>query len=75
MSELVQKVKGKSSYKLQREFAVLRKRCWGQLMWARGCFACGTGNVTDETIESYTEGHTEIEDRFRVADIGDFESQ
>ncbi|TXK92789.1 hypothetical protein BMR07_16645 [Methylococcaceae bacterium CS1] len=22
-------------------------------MWARGYFACGTGNVTDEMIKSY----------------------
>jgi putative transposase len=29
VSKLVQKIKGKSSYKLQREFAVLRKQYWG----------------------------------------------
>ena len=35
-SKLVQKIKGKSSYKLQREFPSLRKEYWGQRMWARG---------------------------------------
>ena len=54
---------------------MLRKQYWGQRMWARGYFACSTGNVTDEMIESYIEGHTEIEDRFPVAEVGDFESQ
>ena len=44
VSKLVQKLKGKSSFKLQREFASLRKEYWGQRMWSRGCFACSTGN-------------------------------
>jgi putative transposase len=59
VSKLVQKLKGKSSYKLQREFPLLRKHYWGQRMWARG----------------YIEGHKETEDQFRVVEAGDFESQ
>ena len=74
VSKLVQKVKGKSSYKLQREFAGLRKQYWGQRMWARGYFACSTGNVSDEMIRGYIEGHTETEDRFQVVEASDFES-
>ena len=66
LSKLVQKVKGKSSYKLQREFATLRKMYWGQRMWARGYFACSTGNITDEIIKSYIEEHGEGKDDFRV---------
>jgi putative transposase len=72
VSKLVQKIKGKTSYKMQREFAALRKQYWGQRMWARGYFACTTGNVTDEMVRSYIEGHTETDDRFKV--VGDFES-
>jgi len=37
VSRIVQKVNGKSSYKLQREFSLLRKEYWGQRMWARKC--------------------------------------
>jgi len=74
VSKLVQKLKGKSSYKLQREFAALRKQYWGQRMWARGYFGCSTGNVSDEMIKAYIEGHTETEHRFRVVEAGDFES-
>jgi len=55
LSKLVQKVKGKTSYKLQREFATLRKAYWGQRMWARGYFVCSTGNVTDEMIKLYND--------------------
>jgi putative transposase len=72
VSKLVQKLKGKTSYKLQREFAALRKQYWGQRMWARGYFACTTGNVTDEMIRKYIEEHTEADDTFKVVD--DFES-
>ena len=73
VSRLVQKLKGKTSYKLQREFSSLRKQYWGQRMWARGYFACTTGNVTDESIQAYIKGHTDTDDAFRVADV--FESQ
>ena len=67
VSKLVQKVKGKSSYKLQREFNSLRKEYWGQRMWARGYFGCSTGQVSDEMVKEYIEGHTETDDTFRVA--------
>ena len=66
ISKLIQKLKGKSSYKLQREFASLRKEYWGQRMWARGYFACSTGNITDEMIKEYIESHGGQEDDFHV---------
>ena len=72
VSRLVQKVKGKTSYKLQREYSSLRKEYWGQRMWARGYFACTTGNVSDEMVAAYIQGHTDKDDTFRVLD--DFKS-
>jgi len=66
VSKLVQKLKGKTSYKLQREFASLRKQYWGQRMWARGYFACSTGNVTDEMVKAYLKHHVEGKDEFDV---------
>ena len=36
VSRAVQHLKGRSSHKLQSEFASLRKRYWGQHLWARG---------------------------------------
>lgn len=65
VSKVVQRVKGKSSYKMQREFKSLHKEYWGQRMWGRGYFACSAGNVSSEMIARYIEGHTE-EDRFKV---------
>jgi putative transposase len=66
VSKLIQKLKGKSSYKLQREFKSLRKQYWGQRMWARGSFACSTGNITDEMVKDCIENHAERDDDFRV---------
>ena len=66
VSKLIQKLKGKSFYKLQREFASLRKQYWGQRMWARGYFACSTGNITDEMITDYIDNHGEQDDDFHV---------
>ena len=66
VSKVLQKVKGKTSYKLQREFATLRKEYWGQRMWGRGYFACSTGNVSDEMIKQYIDGHVDKDDSFHI---------
>jgi putative transposase len=55
ISRLVQKVKGKSSYKVLHEFQHLRKQFWGRHFWSRGYFCCSSGNVTDEIIKQYIE--------------------
>ena len=48
VSRAVQYLKGRSSHKLLAEFASLRKRYWGQHLWARGYWVASSGNVTDE---------------------------
>lgn len=40
---------------LQREFPELRRRYWGQHLWARGYFAASWGTVTDAMIKAYIE--------------------
>ena len=55
ISRMVQRIKGKTAYKLLAEFAHLRKTFWGRHMWARGYFCCSSGNVTDEVITEYIE--------------------
>jgi putative transposase len=42
-AKLAQYIKGRSSRLLQAEFAELRKRYWGQHMWARGYFWLAPG--------------------------------
>ena len=68
-SKIVQYLKGRSSRLLQEEFPDLKKRYWGQHMWARGYF-CGTvGQVDEETIRRYVETQGEEEAKnFTIVD-------
>lgn len=50
---------GKTSHDLQSEFPELKKRYWGQHMWARGYFCATVGAVDEETIKHYIEHHNE----------------
>ena len=54
-SKLVQFLKGRSSRMLQREFPALRKRYWGQHLWARGYYCASVGAVDEKTIWEYIE--------------------
>lgn len=55
VSKLIQYIKGKSGRKLLMEFSHLKKRYWGQHLWARGYFAVTVGNVNSEDIQKYIE--------------------
>jgi len=57
VSDVVRRMKGRSSHKVQREFPELKKRYWGRHFWARGYFSTTSGNVTDEIILQYIEQH------------------
>jgi putative transposase len=52
-AKMAQLLKGKSSYRLQREFPHLRKKYWGQPLWSRGYFGATVGAVTEEQIKAY----------------------
>jgi putative transposase len=54
-AKLVQFIKGRSSRVLQRDFPALRKRYWGQHLWARGYFCASVGTVDEKTIREYIE--------------------
>ena len=49
----VQSLKGSSSRRRQEEFPSLRKRYWGQHLWARGYFCATVGAVDEKTIKRY----------------------
>ena len=69
-SEIMQNLMGRTSRILQEEFQALRKKYWGQHLWARGYF-CGTvGEVDKETIERYIEnqGKEETRDDFTIVE-------
>ena len=52
-SKILQYLKGRSSRLLQEEFPELKKKYWGQHLWARGYFCATVGNVDEETINNY----------------------
>ena len=54
-AKLVQFLKGRSSRMLQHEFPHLRKRYWGQHLWARGYFCATVGAVDEQTVMHYIE--------------------
>ena len=67
ISRLVQKLKGKTSYKLLSEFSHLQKVFWGRHVWARGYFCCSSGRVTDEIIKGYLAEQSHEDDaEFKV---------
>ncbi len=57
MSDIVKKLKGRSSRKLQEEFKELSKQYWGKHFWAIGYGVWSTGNVSEEMIQEYLEHH------------------
>jgi len=61
-AKLAQYIKGRSSRHLQAEFPELRKRYWGQHMWARGYFCATVGAVDEATIKAYIESQKWDED-------------
>ena len=68
VSRAVQFLKGNSSHRLLSEFTALRKRYWGQHLWARGYWVASSGNVTDEVWQKYIENQVpeEPDDSFKI---------
>jgi putative transposase len=57
LSDLVKRLKGRTSRILQQEFPQLRKQYWGRHFWAMSYGAWSTGNVTEEVVKKYLEHH------------------
>ena len=57
ISEIVRKMKGRTSRRLQQEYPELKKRYWGKHFWAIGYGAWSTGNISEKMVEEYLEHH------------------
>ena len=55
VSQVMGRIKGRTSRKLLSENRQLAKKFWGRHLWARGYFVASSGNVTDEVISQYIE--------------------
>ena len=67
-SEIMRRIKGRTSSKLFEEFPNLKKRYWGRHFWARGYFCATVGQMTEEMIQDYLAHHFESDrpDNFRT---------
>jgi len=58
-SEIMRRIKGRTSSKLFEEFPHIKKRYWGRYFWARGYFCAKLGQMIEEVIKEYLEHHFE----------------
>ena len=58
-SEIMRRIKGRTSSKLFEEFPEIKKRYWGRHFWSRGYFCATVGEMTEEMIKNYLEHHFE----------------
>ena len=67
-SNLVQRIKGKTLYKMMRGFKTLQQQFWGRHLWVRGYFVSSIGNVTDEVILEYIKNQDKegTDDNFQI---------
>ena len=57
ISDIVKRVKGRTSRLLQQEYPELKKRYWGKHFWVIGYGAWSTGNISEKMVEEYLEHH------------------
>ena len=57
ISDIVKRLKGRTSIRIQEEFPHISKKYWGRHFWAIGYGVWSTGNITDELVQKYLEHH------------------
>ena len=57
VADLMRKMKGRSSHKVQREFPQLKRRYWGRHFRGRGYFSATNGAITEDVVLQYLETH------------------
>ena len=57
ISDIVKKLKGRTSRRIQDEFPNISKKYWGRHFWAIGYGVWSTGNITDKMVQQYLEHH------------------
>ncbi len=67
-SEIIRRIKGRSSSKIFESFTDLRSRYWGRHFWALGYFCVTSGELIEEMIKEYLEHHFEpnVDDNFKT---------
>ena len=67
-SEVMRRIKGRTSSLLFEDFPHIKKGYGGRHFWARGYFCATVGQMTEEMIQNYLEHHFEPnpDDDFRM---------
>jgi putative transposase len=60
VSDIVKRLKGRSSRMLLQEFPELHRKYWGCHFWGIGYGSWSTGNITEEQISAYLEHHNDV---------------
>ena len=50
LSDVMRRIKGRSSRRIQQEFPEIKKRYWGCHFWARGYFSATSGSITEDLV-------------------------
>ena len=66
-SDIMRRIKGRTSSKIFEEFPYSQKRYWGRHFWARGYLCVTARELTKHMIEEYLDHH------FEAMDNPDFE--
>ena len=67
VSKIVQELKGRTSRVMLSEYKELRRRYWGQHLWAVGYFCRSVGDVSKEVVKEYIENQSdEYEETFKI---------
>jgi putative transposase len=57
LSDLVKRLKGRSSRLIEQEFAHIQKRHWGRHFWVLGYGTWSTGNIMEDAVQEYLKHH------------------
>lgn len=57
ISDIVKRLKGRSSRMLLQEFSELKRRYWGNHFWGIGYGSWSTGHITEDMLEAYLNHH------------------
>ena len=57
VSNMVKRIKGMTSRKIQQEYPELNQRYWGKHFWAVGYGCFSAGEVNDKIIQNYLNNH------------------
>jgi len=60
LSDVMRRIKGRSSRRIQQEFTAIKKRYWGRHFWARGYFSATTGNMVLQYLDNHATDPTDV---------------